>query len=152
MITLVRPLVDGTVIVRPFEESDGRKLVVGRDDESRRFLGEGSPDPRPLGVIVVDGDVVGWVDADDERDWLANDEVNLGYGVFPLARGRGYGTRAVLLLSEFLTQLDEPLRPTLLIDPANTPSLALAARAGFVDAGRLDDQLFFRFRYVGSDL
>lgn len=146
MITLVRPLVDGTVIVRPFEESDGRKLVVGRDDESRRFLGEGSPDPRPLGVIVVDGDVVGWVDADDERDWLANDEVNLGYGVFPLARGRGYGTRAVLLLSEFLTQLDEPLRPTLLIDPANTPSRALAARAGFVDAGRLDDQLFFTLR------
>ena len=140
---LTHTLTDGDVSVRSFDVADTAALIAGRDNESRRFLGEGSPDPRPLGVIVVEGQIVGWVDADDERDWLAPDQVNVGYSVHPEARGNRVGTWALVLLCGHLAALDPPLRPTLLIDPQNAPSLALAGHAGFVETRRIDGEPFF---------
>lgn len=134
---------DGVVVVRPFRLLDAPVLIAGRDDDSRRFLGEGSANPQPIGVITVEGRTVGWIDFDDERDWLEPDQVNVGYGVFPSDRRRGFGTRALRLMSTYLAKLDQPRRPTLLIDPENTASLAVAASAGFIETRRFDGEIFF---------
>jgi RimJ/RimL family protein N-acetyltransferase len=134
----LRPTTDGVVTIRPPEPGDAATLIAGRDDVFHRFLGPGSDDPDPVGCIVVDGAVVGWVDHDVDRSWLEPGEVNLGYNVVAPARGRGYATRAVQLLMHHLA-VDTPHRTaTVLIDPQNERSLALARRAGFAAWGDLD--------------
>ena len=85
-------LTDGVIELRPPTPEDAPLIIAGRDVEFRRFIGEGSAVPAPEYVIVVGGCVVRWVDSD--RWWLAPDEVNIGYYVFPADRGRAYATRA----------------------------------------------------------
>ena len=139
------PLIDAEVSVRPFEPADAEVLIAGRDAEFRRFLGEGSPDPRPAGCIRVFDSIVGWIDYDrDDRAWLADGEVNVGYTVFAPYRGHGYGGRALRLLREHLSSLEPPYVATLLIDPTNVASLALASRAGFNEVARVDRQVLMR--------
>lgn len=143
--SLDRVLVDGDLTVRPFDVSDRQALLSGRDDEFHRFLGQCSAEPRPVACICLRGDVVGWIDYDhdDDRHWLETDQVNVGYNVFEAHRGNGYATRAVELLAAHLAILDPPLRPTLLIDPDNVASLAVAERAGFVETAQVDGERFF---------
>ena len=127
---MLQPMTDGAVTIRPPGEGDAAILIAGRDDEFRRFLGEGDADPRPTGVIEVDGEVVGWVDYDVDRAWLKPGEVNVGYNVFTVHRGKGYATRAVELLLRHLDVDTEFTTATLLIDVANERSMALAERIG----------------------
>jgi RimJ/RimL family protein N-acetyltransferase len=104
-------------------------------------MGDGDAEPHPTFCITVDdGPVVGWVDYDrDERAWLAHDDVNIGYGLHPDARGRGLATRAVLLLLHHLSVATDVKVATLLIDPENQWSLGIPRRCGFVDHGTLGD-------------
>jgi RimJ/RimL family protein N-acetyltransferase len=99
-------------------------------------MGEGSSEPQPTFAITVDGRVVGWVDFDrDEREWLTHDEVNCGYHLHPDARGRGYATRALMLLVHHLSMTTDVRTATLAIDVDNRWSLAIAERCGFDDHG-----------------
>ena len=140
------PSTDGVVTIRPPGHGDRAVLIAGRDDEFHRWLGAGSPDPRPTACIVVDDEVVGWVDYDAEQPWLDAGAVNIGYSVFAEARGNGYATRAVQLLLDQLAAHTTFTTAHLLIDPANTRSLAVAARVGFVPAGDVDGQRLFNRR------
>lgn len=141
-------LSDGDITLRPFETTDRPAVLVGRDEIFHQFMGEGSPDPAPTAcVTVADGGdelVVGWIDFDDEREWLAVNEVNVGYSIFPSHRGNGYASKAVVLLEEYLASLSPPLDSSLLIDPDNAASIAVAARAGFRHVDTIGDQLLFR--------
>jgi RimJ/RimL family protein N-acetyltransferase len=143
-IVLEQPLSDGLVAIRCPMADDGAVLVAGRDAEFFTFLGEGSAEPEPTACIVVNANVVGWVDFDHDRSWLQDDEVNLGYNVFEPYRGRGYATRAVLLLMEHLREHSDWRIATLLIDPDNARSLAVARRAGFVQVGDLDGNPYWK--------
>jgi len=131
------------VTLRPSTSADAPTLIAGRDAEFHRFMGDGSPDPRPTACIVVDGTVVGWVDHDIDRQWLAPGECNLGYNVFAAHRGHGYATRAVQLLLDHLAAGGELTTATLLINPANAASLALAHRLRFTPRPDLDGQAYF---------
>jgi len=143
-VGLIRSISDGVVVLRPPGDGDAAALVAGRDEEFHRFLGEGDPEPDPTACIHVGGVVVGWVDYDRDRSWLLGDEVNVGYSVFARHRGRGYATRAVRLLLQHLAE-DTPWQvATLLIDPANERSLALARRAGFTQVGDLDGNPYWK--------
>lgn len=141
---LEQPLSDGVVTIRPMGLGDADTLIEGRDEEFHRFLGEGSADPAPAACIVVDGGVVGWVDYDHDRSWLEPTELNLGYHVFAPHRGNGYATRAVLLLMQHLQRDTSWAVATLLIDPSNARSLALAARAGFTRVDDLDGNPYWK--------
>jgi RimJ/RimL family protein N-acetyltransferase len=90
--------------------------------------------------------VVGWVDhdRDDDRWWLAADEVNIGYHVFPAHRGCGYATRAVRLMVEHLRTDTDWETATLLIHPDNTASLMVAERNGFDRAEDVEERTFWR--------
>ena len=81
---------------------------------------------------------------DDDRWWLAPDEVNIGYHVFPAYRGRGYATRAVRLMVEHLRTDTDWETATLLIHPDNTASLIVAERNGFERAEDVEERTFWR--------
>lgn len=134
---------DGVVILRPPRPDDARLLVEGRDEEFFRWLGPGAETPSPAACVWVDDELVGWVDYDREHDWLRPGEVNVGYYLFPAARGNGYASRAVELLLLHLGRATQHTVATLVIDPENARSLALARRLDFVEKGELPRGLFF---------
>ena len=134
---------DGVVTLRPPHPGDAKRLIEGRDDEFFRWLGPGSETPSPTACVWVDEELVGWVDYDLEHDWLRPGEVNVGYYVFPAARGNGYASRAVELLLLHLGRATQHTVATLAIDPENVRSIRLARRLGFVDKGAFEKGLFF---------
>lgn len=138
------PTTDGLVTLRPSRPQDAPALVSGRDDESRRWLGPGAAEPRPTACIWVDDEIVGWIDYDAPRPWLGPGEVNVGYAASTDHRGRGYVTRAVQLLAHHLSVTEACESMTVLIRPENHRSLAVATRAGFVEAGTVDGSVLLR--------
>jgi RimJ/RimL family protein N-acetyltransferase len=136
-------LTDGVVTLKPPRPGDAQLLIDGRDAEFHRWLGPGAETPNPVACVWVGDDLVGWVDYDLEHDWLRPGEVNVGYYLFTVARGKGYASRAVDLLLQHLSRDTEHTVATLVIDPENERSLALARRLGFVERGKVGGQLFF---------
>lgn len=147
----LRSMTDGVVTIRPPEKGDSERLIAGRDEEWRRWLGPGSNDPRPTACIVVAGEVVGWVDYDTDCEYLQAGEVNIGYNVFAPHRGKGHASRAVELLVRFLDASTAFHTATVLIDPNNLASLAVAVRSGFVPSGDMNGSRYFK-RPVHDDL
>jgi RimJ/RimL family protein N-acetyltransferase len=98
-----------------------------------------------VACVWVDDELVGWVDydRDADHDWLKPGEVNVGYSLFPAARGKGYASHAVELLLEHLRRDTEHTVATLLIHPENLRSLAVARRLGFVQKGEVNGEPFF---------
>jgi RimJ/RimL family protein N-acetyltransferase len=140
---------DGVVTLQPPSDGDAQLLVAGRDEEFFKWLGPGTETPSPVACIWVGDELVGWVDYDLEHDWLQPGEVNIGYYLFPEARGRGYASRAVELLLGHLRSTTHTVA-TLVIRPENTRSLRLAHRLGFVQEAELEQGLFFARDVEGS--
>jgi RimJ/RimL family protein N-acetyltransferase len=110
-------------------------LIAGRDAEFHRFMGPGSPDPRPTAVIEVAGEVVGWVDheGEDAHEWLLPGQRNVGYHVFAPHRRRGIATRAVRLVLELLRADHGVREAAFLVDAENEPSLGVAQAVGAIE-------------------
>lgn len=136
-------LTDGVVTLRPPRPGDAQLLIDGRDAEFFRWLGPGAERPSPVACVWVGDELVGWVDYDVERDWLEPGEVNVGYYLFPAARGKGYAARAVELLLQHLDHETDHTVATLLIHPENAKSLRLARRLGFEAKGEVEGDAFF---------
>jgi RimJ/RimL family protein N-acetyltransferase len=134
---------DGVVTLKAPRDGDSPMLVEGRDDEFHRWLGSGADEPEPTACVWARGQLVGWVDYDADQAWLRHGEMNVGYALFPAARGNGYAARAVELLLIHLKRDAEHTVATLLIDPENVRSLAVARRLRFGERGEVDGQLLF---------
>jgi RimJ/RimL family protein N-acetyltransferase len=141
---------DGVVMIRPPDEGDAERLLAGRDEEWRRWLGPGCDDPRPTACIVVAGEVVGYVDFSPDLPWLRAGEVNVGYSVFAPHRGHGFASRAVELLIRHLDQSTRFDTATLLIHPENAVSLTVAAKTGFVSSGQVEGSRYFKRAVKGE--
>jgi RimJ/RimL family protein N-acetyltransferase len=137
----LQQLTDGVVTLRSPRRRDLELLAAGRDEEFFKWLGAESPNP--VACIWADDELVGWVDYDVGRDWLRPGEVNVGYYLFPAARGKGYASRAVELLLLHLARDTEHTSATLLIHPDNVNSLRLARRLGFEPKGEVEGEAFF---------
>jgi RimJ/RimL family protein N-acetyltransferase len=134
---------DGVVTLRPPARGDSQLLIEGRDVEFFRWIGPGADVPNPVACVWVGDELVGWVDYDRGHEWLKPGEVNVGYFLFVSARGKGYASRAVELLLRHLEDRTEHAAATLVIDPENTKSLAVARRLGFGEAGEVNGNLYF---------
>ncbi len=71
--------------------------------------------------------------------WSDQDVVQIGYWLAPKARGYGYATQAVCLLSRWLFELGAA-RVFMTIVAGNVPSAAVAHRAGFDYEGTMRSQ------------
>ena len=87
------------------------------------FVIEDTESSQPVGCCGVD-------------DWTGEDVAQIGYWLAAGARGRGYATRAVVLLTAWLFGLGAA-RVFLTVVAGNEGSAAVARRAGFVYEGTM---------------
>jgi RimJ/RimL family protein N-acetyltransferase len=141
-----QPSENDAVTLRPPRVEDAAVLVAARDEAFHRWFGTGSDAPNPTACIVAGEQVVGWIDYDHDpdHDWLGDAEVNIGYFVFAQHRGKGYASRAVELLLQQLAQDTQYTAATLLIDPQNEASIAVARRCGFSGQDDVRGQRYFK--------
>jgi len=92
--------------------------------------------PSGVAFVILDarsGELVGCCGVDD---WSKADVAQFGYWIAASARGRGYATRAAILLTRWLFELGAA-RVILTIVAENEASVAVARRAGFVYEGTM---------------
>jgi RimJ/RimL family protein N-acetyltransferase len=100
----------------------------------REFATTGNPSGVAFAITDArSGELVGCCGVDD---WTNEDVAQFGYWIAAEARGRGYATRAVVLLTRWLFELGAA-RVFLTIVAGNEDSVAVARRAGFVYEGTM---------------
>lgn len=100
----------------------------------RAFAATGTPSGVAFAITDArSGDLVGCCGVDN---WTEEDVAQIGYWIAADARGRGYATRSVVLLTRWLFELGAA-RVFLTIVAGNDDSLAVARRAGFVYEGTM---------------
>lgn len=142
-------MADGVVVLSPLGWDDVEPHLAGEDAELVRWLsgGPGSlatvrahirraierwADDGPklsFGIRIEGGSVLaGTIDVElDPRTRRAG----LSYGIYPAYRRRRLATRSVRLASRYLGERGDVDRIAIDVDPANTPSIGVARRAGF---------------------
>ena len=100
----------------------------------RAFATTGTPSGVAFAITDArSGDLLGCCGVDD---WSKADVAQFGYWIAASARGRGYATRAAILLTRWLFELGAA-RVFLTIVAGNEESAAVARRAGFVYEGTM---------------
>ena len=100
----------------------------------RAFATTGTPSGVAFAIMDArSSDLVGCCGVDD---WSEAEVAQFGYWIAASARGRGYATRAVILLTRWLFELGAA-RVFLTIVAGNEESVAVARRAGFVYEGTM---------------
>jgi RimJ/RimL family protein N-acetyltransferase len=86
-------------------------------------------------AVVVDGEVVGDVQARRDPAYAPAGLFDLGIGLFAARRGNGVGTAAIRLLTAFLFDEEQAVRVTLSTDLDNAAMRRVAEKAGFTQEG-----------------
>jgi len=116
----------------PWEKDENDDRFLKRQKE---LIGK-EPSDGKLEIETPTGEHIGWVSSyyiDGDKEKLA-----IGIGIPPLsARGKGYGNAALTLFMEHLFETREILYTQTW--SGNLPMIALAAKLGFVEVGRITD-------------
>ncbi len=118
----------------PASVADAVALVERFERNWQSFAVSGKPSD--VGFAIVDaasGEVAGMCGVDE---WSSTDVAQIGYWLVAAARGRGFATRAVMLMTGWLFGLGAA-RVFLTVVSENVASAAVARRAGFRYEGTL---------------
>ena len=153
-------LADGVVTLRPLDPADVRAHLAGEDEELIRWLHGGPGTPERVEAYVrrglaswerggptftfgicggTEGVLAGTIDVRLEHEELAAGQAQLAYGLYPIARGRGFATRAVTLACVFAAARPGIAEAVIRVDPQNPASAAVAVRAGFRYVGHRNE-------------
>jgi RimJ/RimL family protein N-acetyltransferase len=151
-------ITDGEITLDPFTVEDVKVHLANDDEENIKWLsGQKSTEESVLNWILknqefwknngpvynftirdVDGQLVGMVEANTahgEDEGFEVGDANISYAIYPMARGRGYVSRAVTLIEEFLRSRNVT-RGVIRVAPDNLASLAVPVRLGYIDKGQ----------------
>jgi RimJ/RimL family protein N-acetyltransferase len=118
----------------PLSTADAEALIDQFTLRWRTFAANGTPSGVAFAILdEPSGELVGCCGVDD---WSKEDVAQFGYWIAPSARGRGYATRAAILLTRWLFDLGAA-RVFVTIVAGNEASVAVARRAGFVYEGTM---------------
>jgi RimJ/RimL family protein N-acetyltransferase len=118
----------------PLSTADAEAAIDTFASNWRAFATTGTPSGVAFAITqATSGDLAGCCGVDD---WSKADVAQFGYWLAPNARGRGYATRAAILLTRWLFELGAA-RVFMTIVAGNEPSVAVARRAGFVHEGTM---------------
>jgi RimJ/RimL family protein N-acetyltransferase len=90
-----------------------------------------------LAVQDPEGELIGFVESNrDHAHFVGHDpgDANVSYGLYPAARGKGYASRAVVLMEGYLRGRGVR-RAVIRVAAGNERSIALARRLGYVADG-----------------
>jgi RimJ/RimL family protein N-acetyltransferase len=118
----------------PLSSTDAETVIDQFASNWRAFAAGGTPSGVTFAVLdESSGELVGCCGVDE---WSKEDAAQFGYWIAPNARGRGYATRAAILLTGWLFD-QGAARVFLTIVAGNEGSVAVARRAGFVYEGTM---------------
>lgn len=145
---------DIKVALRPFQLTDAEEHLAGEDDEQVKWLSGGVStlegvknwilrnqkyweEEGPIFNFAItdkhNKTLLGMVEANSnysDLEGLEKDDVNISYGLYPHARGKGYAIAAVLLMVDFLKEKGFR-RAVIRVNPENKNSLQVPKRCGF---------------------
>lgn len=118
----------------PLSIMEAEAVIDEFASSARAFATTGTPSGVAFAITDArSGDLVGCCGVDD---WSKADVAQFGYWIAPGARGRGYATRAAILLTRWLFELGAA-RVFVTIVAGNEESVAVARRAGLVYEGTM---------------
>jgi RimJ/RimL family protein N-acetyltransferase len=118
----------------PLSTTDAEAVIDKFALNWRAFATTGTPSGVAFAITDArSGELAGCCGVDD---WSKADVAQFGYWIAASARGRGYATRAAILLTRWLFELGAA-RVFLTIVAGNEESVAVAHRAGFVYEGTM---------------
>jgi RimJ/RimL family protein N-acetyltransferase len=118
----------------PLSTTDAETIIDQFELNWREFVAGGTPSGVAFAILdESSGELVGCCGVDA---WFKEDVAQFGYWIAPNARGRGYATRAAILLTSWLFD-QGAARVFLTIVAGNEDSVAVARRAGFVYEGTM---------------
>ncbi|MGW5365257.1 GNAT family N-acetyltransferase [Actinopolymorpha pittospori] len=118
----------------PLSTADAEAAIDQFASSWRSFAATGTPSGVAFAILDTrSGELVGCCGVDD---WTKEDVAQFGYWLAPNARGRGYATRAAILLTRWLFDMGAA-RVFLTVVAGNEGSAAVARRAGFVYEGTM---------------
>ncbi len=156
-IRLPASLTDGVVVLDAHVLADARAHWEGEDDEMRlRFESPSRPTleqtrasiGRWIAARAAGGPMIAYSLRDAsgvlmggcEIRLLSPERANLSYWVFPAFRKRGHAMRALILLSEAATGIEDLQHLEAHVDADNRASRRVAEKAGFAKAGVVTDE------------
>ena len=141
---------DVDAVHRASQDPESKRWISAISDpytreDARRFVEEIAPRERSerlgLSVVVEDDEGLAGTAGLNLRPGRLGPEI--GYSIAPWARRRGYATETARALAEWGFAHGAP-RVHLYVDVRNSPSLAVAGRAGFTQEGVVRSCLAYR--------
>ncbi len=149
-------LTDGVITLKPFAMKDAEAHLAGEDDEQQKWVSGGKSilknvqdfiersqkyweagGPVYTFAIWSENKLLGMVEANTDTgkiEKLSEGDANISYSLYPEERGKGYATRAVNLMTEFLKEKGLK-RGTIRVSPENKNSLGVPMRCSFILEG-----------------